>query len=98
MRFYTIGFICLIITLFFSACSNKQYQSFFEKRAALSDTSTQKNAVTLDTYLIQSQDVLQIRNLQNINYIVDQVPVRELPVVRDKRIKWRKMDSSHCRL
>jgi polysaccharide export outer membrane protein len=72
MRFYTIGFICLIITLFFSACSNKQYQSFFEKRAALSDTSTQKNAVTLDTYLIQSQDVLQIRNLQNINYIVDQ--------------------------
>ena len=34
-----------------------------------------KTAVTLDDYRIKSQDILQIRNLQNIKYIVDVTPI-----------------------
>ena len=55
-----------------ASCSNKQYVSLFEKKAALSDTAGRQEAITLDRYHIQPQDVLQIRNLQNLSYIVDQ--------------------------
>lgn len=33
------------------------------------DSARQKNVVTLATYKIQPQDILQVRNLQNISYI-----------------------------
>jgi polysaccharide export outer membrane protein len=65
----------LIIFIFFftsSSCSNKQYQTLFEKRTSMNDSSSNKTAITLDSYKIKSQDILQIRNLQNISYIVDQ--------------------------
>jgi polysaccharide export outer membrane protein len=69
-----LTFICLII---FSSCSYKQDQILFEQRNALRDTTTQKDAATVSTYLIKPQDLLQIRNLQNINYIVDNAPTSE---------------------
>jgi len=72
MRFLIYSFLILSTLLVYSSCSNKQYQTLFEQQKALADTNAQKNAVTLDSYHIQSQDVLQIRNLQNISYIVDQ--------------------------
>ena len=72
MRFLINFFIISGVLLVFSSCSNKQYQTLFEQRTAISDTSSQKSAVTLDSYHIQPQDVLQIRNLQNMSYIVDQ--------------------------
>jgi polysaccharide export outer membrane protein len=72
MRFLIYFFLLFSIVSIFSSCSNKQYQTLFEKRTAIADSSAQKPAVTLDSYLIQPQDVLQIRQLQNINFIVDQ--------------------------
>ena len=75
MRFLINFFILFCILFVYSSCSNKQYQTLFEQRASLKDTSSQKSAVTLDTYHIQPQDVLQIRNLQNMSYIVDQASI-----------------------
>jgi len=72
MRFLIYSFLILSILLVYSSCSNKQYQTLFEQQKAIADTTAQKTAVTLNNYHIQPQDVLQIRNLQNISYIVDQ--------------------------
>jgi len=55
-----------------SSCSNKQYQVLFQQKKALSaDTATKKAAVTLDQYRIQPQDILQIRNLQDVDIIAN---------------------------
>jgi polysaccharide export outer membrane protein len=72
MRFFINIFIIFGIIFVNSSCSNKQYQTLFEKRTALTDSTAQIAAITLDNYHIQPQDILQVRNLQNINYIVDQ--------------------------
>lgn len=75
MRFLINIFAIIAVFLAFSSCSNKQYQVLFEKRAAIADSAYQQSAVTLETYHIQPQDLLQIRNLQNKSYIVDQPSV-----------------------
>ncbi|MBS1531825.1 MAG: polysaccharide export protein [Bacteroidetes bacterium] len=77
MRFYT-GLILTILlsAAFFSSCSYKQQQLLFQQQNAAVDTgkiSAASGAGTSD-YLIRSQDILQIRNLQNARYIVDEVP------------------------
>jgi polysaccharide export outer membrane protein len=63
MRLFTL---CLLLCglLIISSCSYKQDQLLFQERSAV-DSTRQKNAVTLATYKIQPQDVLQVRNLQN---------------------------------
>src|ERR1700759_507092 len=67
MRFFTL---CLLLCglLFISSCSYKQDQLLFQEKNAI-DSIRQKNAVTLATYKIQPQDILQVRNLQNISFI-----------------------------
>ncbi|GGH15417.1 polysaccharide biosynthesis/export family protein [Mucilaginibacter phyllosphaerae] len=67
-------FICLVgIIAFCSSCSYKQNQILFEKKSsAAADTAARPAAPV--SYHIQPQDILQIRNLQNIRYIVDEVP------------------------
>jgi len=72
LRFWIGVFMAFGILIFDSSCSNKQYQTLFEKKTILTDSAAQTTVVTLDTYRIQPQDILQIRNLQNISYIVDQ--------------------------
>jgi polysaccharide export outer membrane protein len=70
-------FICFIgIVVLGSSCSYKQNQILFQKKAAVTDTLTQKTAVI--SYHIQPQDILQIRNLQNIKYIVDEAPTTSI--------------------
>lgn len=55
-----------------TACSYKQNQSFLEqKNAAAPITGI---AAAPQVYKIKPQDVLQVRNLQNIKYIVDDIP------------------------
>ncbi|QHS54217.1 hypothetical protein GWR56_01115 [Mucilaginibacter sp. 14171R-50] len=68
-------FICFafIITLGCS-CSYKQNQILFEKRASTIADTAQQMPATL-SYKIQPQDILQIRNLQSLRYIVDEMPV-----------------------
>jgi polysaccharide export outer membrane protein len=66
-------FICFVgITMLGSSCSYKQNQILFEKKAPIADTLSQATATI--SYHIQPQDILQIRNLQNLKYIVDEAP------------------------
>lgn len=51
-----------------TSCAYKQDQLLFQEKSAI-DSARQKNAVTLADYKIQPQDILQVRNLQNISYI-----------------------------
>ena len=53
---------CLLI---FNSCADRQYQVLFQQKKSLSDTSSQTPAVPAKEYRIKSQDILQIRNLQN---------------------------------
>jgi polysaccharide export outer membrane protein len=76
MRIYTLTPLFFGIIFVLTSCSSKQYQSLFEQKTVGTDSSSaQKTAVTMATYRIKPQDILQIRNLQNVKYIVDEVPV-----------------------
>jgi polysaccharide export outer membrane protein len=68
--------ICLIIGIFFSltSCSSKQYQYLFEQKNNITDTASKGSNVATGPYRIKAQDILQIRNLQSIKYIVDETP------------------------
>ena len=67
---------CLIIGIFFllTSCSSKQYQYLFEQKNNVTDTTSKGSDVTTGPYRIKAQDILQIRNLQSIKYIVDETP------------------------
>jgi polysaccharide export outer membrane protein len=71
MRFLICTYLIFSVLLIFSSCSYKQDQILFEQKKALADTNTQKNTNDITNYHIKAQDILQIRNLQNINYIVN---------------------------
>ena len=68
--------IYLIIGIFFllTSCSSKQYQYLFEQKNNITDTASKGSNVATGPYRIKAQDILQIRNLQNIKYIVDETP------------------------
>lgn len=68
-------FISFII--FLSSCSVKQQQLLFKERGGNPDSLSAlfKNSGNgTSDYRIRSQDILQIRNLQNIKYIVEETP------------------------
>jgi len=72
MHKLTYAFLISAVIFACTSCSNKQYQVLFQQKKALSpDTSQRSAAITLDQYHIQPQDVLQIRNLQNIDIIAN---------------------------
>jgi polysaccharide export outer membrane protein len=75
MRNLIYTYITFGILFICASCSNKQYQPLFEQKNTIPDSLFQKNAFTGDHYKIKSQDVLQLRNLQNIKYIVDETPI-----------------------
>jgi polysaccharide export outer membrane protein len=64
----------IISVLICSSCSNKQYQVLFERNKTLAADS----GLTTGNYQyhIKSQDILEIRNLQNSKNIVDLNPVQ----------------------
>lgn len=70
MRFLIGTYLTFSFLVIFSSCSYKQDQILFERRNAITDTAAQKNTGT-ENYQIKPQDILQIRNLQNVSYIVD---------------------------
>ncbi|QTE36697.1 polysaccharide biosynthesis/export family protein [Mucilaginibacter gossypii] len=74
MRNYTS--ICLIIGILFllTSCSSKQYQYLFDQKYNATDTASKGSDATVGPYRIKAQDILQIRNLQSIKYIVDEAP------------------------
>jgi len=69
MRFFTFVILTISLLSFLTSCSYKQDQLLFQQKKGFDSVSTQ-NGLSLVRYRIQPQDVLQIRNLQNINYII----------------------------
>jgi len=69
-RFFIFTYIIFSTLIFFSSCSYKQDQVLFEQRAALTDSVSLKARINTSDYQIKPQDILQVRNLQNMQYIV----------------------------
>lgn len=61
---------CLIFgaILFISSCSTKQYQVLFQQKSSLNENFPAADSVP--EYRIKSQDILQVRNLQDSKYLV----------------------------
>ena len=68
------SYLILGAILICTSCSDKQYQALFQERNAIADTLSQKSPLPLSEYHIKSQDILEIRNLQNSKTIVDLNP------------------------
>ena len=76
MRICTLTLFFFGIIFVLTSCSSKQYQLLFEQKTAGPDSSSaQKPTVAAAVYRIKPQDILQIRNLQNVKYIVDEAPI-----------------------
>ena len=69
-----VTYLMLALLFICSSCA-KQYQSLFEKKAITADTAVQKNVANIVNYRIKSQDILQIRNLQNSKNLIDLNPL-----------------------
>ncbi len=65
-------FLSLVVAITFASCSMQQHQLLFENKHPGADSSIKVSSA--GHYQIQPQDILQIRNLQNIKYIVDETP------------------------
>lgn len=70
-----VTYLMLALLIICSSCS-KQYQALFEKRTVLADSTVQKNVANIVNYRIKSQDILQIRNLQNSKSLIDLNPLQ----------------------
>ena len=68
-HYLSLALLLSSILLPFSSCSYKQDQVLFE---GSKQTNTSISAAT--AYRIRPQDILQVRNLQNVKYIVDDAP------------------------
>lgn len=64
----------IVLYLACASCSDKQYQALFAQRNAIAGNSQRPPPPDTEKYRIKPQDILQIRNLQNIKYIVDETP------------------------
>ena len=78
MRILVIGFLAFSLLSALASCSYKQDQLLFEQRNRL-DSAAQKNAADIVNYRIKPQDLLQIRNLQNISFISDNSAAESSP-------------------
>jgi polysaccharide export outer membrane protein len=74
MRRLIFSYLILGAILICTSCSDKQYQALFQEKNAMGDTLSQKSPLPLSEYHIKSQDILEIRNLQNSKTIVDLNP------------------------
>jgi polysaccharide export outer membrane protein len=74
MRQLIFTYLILAALFVCSSCSDKQYQTLFQQKNAIADSTTHLPPVTLSQYHIKPGDLLQIRNLQDIKYIVNETP------------------------
>ena len=68
-HYLSLALLLSSIFLPFSSCSYKQDQVLFE-----GSKQTNTSISTATAYRIRPQDILQVRNLQNVKYIVDDAP------------------------
>jgi len=78
MRIFIFVFLTISLLAVLTSCSYKQDQLLFQQKQGVDSVSTQ-NAPALMRYHIQPQDILQIRNLQNISYIIGDAPSATSP-------------------
>ena len=78
MRVFIFVFLTFSLLSVLTSCSYKQDQLLFQQKQGVDSVSTQ-NAPALMRYHIQPQDILQIRNLQNISYIIGDAPSATSP-------------------
>lgn len=74
MRNYIPIYLIIGILFLLTSCSSKQYQYLFEQKYTITDTASKGSDATTGPYRIKAQDILQIKNLQSIKYIVDEAP------------------------
>ncbi|AYL97231.1 polysaccharide biosynthesis/export family protein [Mucilaginibacter celer] len=74
MRNYISIYLIICTFLILSSCGHKQYQYLFEQKISTTDTVAKRSDAVTGSYRIKPQDILQIKNLQNIKYIVDESP------------------------
>lgn len=73
MRPLNLGLFLLVISTVLTSCAYKQDQLLFAKRTPIPDSVLQSSA-SMRNYRIKPQDILQIRNLENIKSIIDLNP------------------------
>jgi len=73
MRIFTFVFLTFSLLSVLTSCSYKQDQLLFQQKKGFDSISNTTPAPTVH-YHIQPQDILQIRNLQNISYIIGDAP------------------------
>ena len=78
MRNLLYIFLILFLSAGLTSCSDKQYQALFEQKASIPDSSFYGQPQGANHYRIKPQDILQIRDLQNIGDIVDVAPLGSL--------------------
>ena len=73
MRIFIFVFLTFSLLSVLSSCSYKQDQLLFQQKQGFDSIST-TTPTSMVHYHIQPQDILQIRNLQNISYIIGDAP------------------------
>ena len=74
MRFLYLCLVLFLVTAMLNSCAYKQDQLLFAKGTAIPDSVLQKSNASMRNYQIKPQDILQIRNLENIKSIIDLNP------------------------
>jgi polysaccharide biosynthesis/export protein len=69
MRVLTFVILTFSLLSILTSCSYKQDQLLFEQKSRFDTVTMKNNNSNVTPYQIKPQDILQIRNLQNINYI-----------------------------
>ena len=70
MRQLICVYLILAFVLALTSCSTKQYQVLFKQKKSITDSSYDTRDATGE-YRIKSQDILQVRNLQDTKYLVN---------------------------
>lgn len=73
MRIFIFVFLTFSLLSVLSSCSYKQDQLLFQQKQGFDSIANITPAPTA-YYRIQPQDILQIRNLQNISYVIGDAP------------------------
>ena len=73
MRVFIFVFLTFSLLSVLTSCSYKQDQLLFQQKQGFDSIST-TTPTSMVHYHIQPQDILQIRNLQNISYIIGDAP------------------------
>lgn len=74
MRFLYSCLALFFVVVMLNSCALKQDQLLFAKKTTVPDSVLQKSSASMRNYRIKPQDILQIRNLENIKSIIDLNP------------------------